>query len=437
MANLSDIFKGKPDYSSLFSPFVNAFTPSNMPVINGTPTPSAYGPNLSYTPYTPAPAAPVVAPPVVNTARPPVTAPAPVVNSAPAPAPVRSKYINPATGAYYTPQEYADSIATKLPVGGTGDIGNYAGNAAANPNQTTQQMQNSAYTLNNTRNDIATGTTDPYKVGAKSGMSYSGAELAAIEKAYAGIYDPALKDVFTKLDLKQKEDAAKLEQKNKLEQMAQQHVYNMAEKGLTGTGLSTSEYVKGENPTVDAWAQRIFDGTAKITDIPVSDKGMRNAVTVALTASGNDLMGKPTKTELGQQTLDSANKLMEMFNAGQGTSMVGSSRIFGGGIAFPGTNSADFETLFNNLLANRSLEGVKFLKGQGQVSDAERLLLKQAMNNLSLSQSEDAFKKNLQTIIDKLNGGQGGISVTDPDGGVHMFSTQADADSFKKAAGII
>ncbi len=46
------------------------------------------------------------------------------------------------------------------------------------------------------------------------------APLAAIEKAYAGIYDPALKDVFSKLDLKQKQDAADLANKTKLSDAA-------------------------------------------------------------------------------------------------------------------------------------------------------------------------------------------------------------------------
>ncbi len=97
--------------------------------------------------------------------------------------------------------------------------------------------------------------------------------------------------------------------------------------------------------------------------------------------------------------------------------------------------SFNFVNLFNTLTANRSLDGVKFLKGQGSVSDAERLLLKQAMSELNLAQGEDAFKSSLQAIIDKLEGNGSGITVTDPDGGIHTFTTQADADSFKKAIG--
>ena len=316
------------------------------------------------------------------------------------------KYRNPVTGAIMSPTEYADFLAKRVT---SGSIPNYAGDALANPNPTSAELMSSANNLNNQRNDIATGTTDPYNVASKSGIAYSPAEMAAIEKAYAGIYDPALNDVFAKLDKKQKEDAAALENKNKLEQMAKQHQYDIELKqtpsGGTGTsGTYAGVYTPGENPTVDAWAQRIFEGSSKITDIPASDKGLRNAVTVALQAYGNQADGRPTTTEIGLQTLDAAKRLMTMFDKGQGTAAVGTSRIFGGSIALPGSDVANFKNLFENLIANRSLEGVKFLKGQGQVSDAERLLLKNAMSELNLNQSEDAFKKSLQAIIDKLEG---------------------------------
>jgi hypothetical protein len=148
-------------------------------------------------------------------ATPPVITPPPVVPpayTAPAPTPTqtRSKYINPATGKYYTPQEYANSVALKIPAGkGTGDIPQYAGDAMTNPNESAAGLNTRATNLNNTRNDTATGTTDPYKVGNKSGIAYSPQELAAIEKAYAGVYDPALNDVFARLKEREKAEEAK------------------------------------------------------------------------------------------------------------------------------------------------------------------------------------------------------------------------------------
>lgn len=73
------------------------------------------------------------------------------------------------------------------------------------PDESASSLRNRARDLTNTRNDIATGTTDPYKVGAESGVAYSPRELAAIEKAYAGVYDPALNDVFERLKTKEDE----------------------------------------------------------------------------------------------------------------------------------------------------------------------------------------------------------------------------------------
>ena len=168
--------------------------------------------------------------------------------------------------------------------------------------------------------------------------------------------------------------------------------------GVVGT------YVAGANPVVDSWANRIQNGSAKITDIPSTKAELRNQVSVALDAMGNSPDGKPTTTELGKAALGTATTLMDMFNKGKGTSMVGASRIFGGGIAFPGTDSADFGNNFDSLKSQLALEGIKYLKGQGAVSDAERALLAQAVTKLSLSQSEDEFKKTLQGIIDKLSG---------------------------------
>ena len=71
--------------------------------------------------------------------------------------------------------------------------------------------------MNIARGDIAVGETDPYKVGSKSGIAYSPTELKAIENAYAGIYDPALNDVFSRLKDRRAEDAKALKREEKLE----------------------------------------------------------------------------------------------------------------------------------------------------------------------------------------------------------------------------
>ena len=141
------------------------------------------------------------------------TAPAASSGWVPAPGVNYDKYKDPATGKIMSPTEYAAYLASKIPQG-NGDIPTYAGNAMTNPNQTANQLNTQATNLNNNRNDIATGTTDPYKAGNQSGIAYSPTELKAIENAYAGIYDPALNDVFSRLKDKEASDksAADLKQ---------------------------------------------------------------------------------------------------------------------------------------------------------------------------------------------------------------------------------
>ena len=148
------------------------------------------------------------------------------------------KYKDPQTGKIMSPVEYANYLASKIPKG-SGQISNYAGDAITNPNQSANELIGRATDLNNSRNDIATGTTDPYKVGSQSGIAYSPEQLKAIENAYAGIYDPALNDVFSRLKDKQAED----KQKADLETSMKAKVFSTNEairqwKATTGTGKS-------------------------------------------------------------------------------------------------------------------------------------------------------------------------------------------------------
>ncbi len=143
----------------------------------------------------------------------PATGPTPPVET---PAPLDySKYINPATGTPYTPSEYADSVAKRA---GGGTIPTYAGDSITGGQKTADELKNKARDLNNERNDISVGAKDPYGIASKSGIQYSPSELSAIEKAYAGIYDPAINDVLNKLDTKQKQDAELATQKEKTKQ---------------------------------------------------------------------------------------------------------------------------------------------------------------------------------------------------------------------------
>lgn len=290
--SLKDFFK------NMSSNFKNsAFVPrtQNLPNDTGsyqTPTPNMSsapsGQNMSYAPrpgqnmsYAPGPINPVVnketPPPVIDK-------PTPIFKGSVTPGPTPattttptnldySKYMNPTTGQPYTAKEYSDMIATRA---GAGAIPNYAGDAITKGPQTVEELTRKARELNIARNDMAVGETDPYKAASKSGLQYSPAELAAIEKAYAGIYDPAIQDVFTKLEIKQKEDEkektrleniekAELESKNRLKEMGIQHGYDLELKktpsgdsvasGVPNTGefAATVDLVSGMgNPSVYA-----------------------------------------------------------------------------------------------------------------------------------------------------------------------------------------
>lgn len=171
-----------------------------------------------------------------------------------------------------------------------------------------------------------------------------------------------------------------------------------------GGGSGTGGYTPGTNPTVDAWAERIQSGAAKITDIPAGQASLRNQVTVALNAMGNSLEGKPTTTELGKAALSTAQELLSKFKSGTGVDAVGTNSLFNA-IALPGTSKANFIVDFKSLKDQLSLDGVKYLKGQGAVSDSERALLASAITKLNLKQSKAEFEKTLNGIITKLSGG--------------------------------
>lgn len=146
-----------------------------------------------------------------------------------------------------------------------------------------------------------------------------------------------------------------------------------------------------------SWATNITNGTAKLTDVP---KGLKNAVSNLLASEG----GKAS--ELKTNALSTATQLLgRIGNPGTGNSVplgtVGLSSKFG---VLPGTKGADFVNNYNTLKSLLSLDNVKYLKGQGQISDSERKLLEDAASQLSRSQSRSEFVKTLNNIIGNLQG---------------------------------
>lgn len=355
---------------------------------------------------------PVVAQPTVPVA-PKI---APVVQPPTPPAPPAldySKYTDPVTGQVLSPQQYADMVA-KRAVGGS--VPNYAGDALTQGPQTTKQLQSTATDLNNQRNDIATGTADPYKAGSKSGIAYSPTDLAAIEKAYAGIYDPALKDVFNKLDAKEKEDAASRENKNKLEQMAQQHKYDLELKktssgdSSTTPGTNSSVYVEGADPNVDSWVQRISRNEAKLSDITgVKNQGLKNLVNQGLNS-------QKARTAASSGNLNDINTINTLLTNPQLDNISGPIDQYTGGVFSQAkTAKVDYDQIYGAIQLAKAGQ----IKGQGAVSDFERTVLRQASGAIDRGQSDEEFKKaliKLRGVLMTASGLEAPIRVTSPTG---------------------
>ena len=312
-----------------------------------------------------------------------------------------SKYTDPATGRVLNPQEYADMLARRVT---SGSIPSYAGDTITGGGmETPEQIATRGRVLNNERNDIATGATDPYKVGSQSGIAYSPAELSAIEKAYAGIYDPALKEVFNKLDKKEKEDAAVSASKQKLSEMALSHKYDL-------------EKIDKQFSNEKSLKQIEQDFKAKDTTSQIS----------------------PYQTERSARTLQSADELL--LKAKENPS------IFGRSAAAPipdflrSDDYRNFESELNTLKAAIAFgeltamrEASKTGGALGNVSNIELSLLESALGALKMSQSPENFQNQLVKIKESINrwnkaagsvstGGTVGAQQYAPDGTLVEFT---------------
>ncbi len=75
------------------------------------------------------------------------------------------------------------------------DIAKYKHEVLNSSDMPLEDLYRAAQGLNDSRNDIATGTTDPFNLGVHSNIPFSPDQLAGIEKRLAGSYDPAINDV--------------------------------------------------------------------------------------------------------------------------------------------------------------------------------------------------------------------------------------------------
>lgn len=446
MASLNDLFKKN---STLFGP-TNGYgivptRTQNLPNDTGSyQTPSGQPPSLSsvYSGDTSKAVPSLVAAPIAK----------PIVKKTSSPVPSGqdtvdvSKYINPKTGTIYTQKEYADKIASTLPQNTAqqnGDVPQFAGDTLTQGSQTTEQLQNTASGLNNARNDLAVGESDPYKVGNESGVAYTPAELTAIEKAYAGIYDPAINTALSKLDTKQKEDAAALDSKNQLTLQAQKHKDDLELKrtpsgdSTSGIGSGSNLYVPGQNLTVDAYVNRLNNGDLTEADLikylpGVKNTDIRNQITLALNQT------RQNSAKSGQN-LDIVNNINTLLSNPGASEISGPIDQFLGGYA--GT-AKDAKTTYNYIKDNLALiKAQTALKGQGQISDFERKILDNASSAISRGQDDESFKNALIQVKGALLSSSGvptSVEVTDSRGNktTQSLDTNGIRDAIRNGATI-
>jgi len=180
---------------------------------------------------------------------------------------------------------------------------------------------------------------------------------------------------------------------------------------------STGVYTAGANPAVDGWIKQINAGAAKISDVPAALKSI-----VIQGLSGDDQKSSQLKTDAAT----SAQQLLARLSSGGSGFGVGVGSVLP---VIPGSKTADFVRNLDNLKSLLSLDNVKYLKGQGQISDAERKLLADSATQLDRTQSPDQFRQTLTSIVTALNGANAGA----PDSGSQSYNT-ASGKSFDYAA---
>lgn len=181
--------------------------------------------------------------------------------------------------------------------------------------------------------------------------------------------------------------------------------YAQQEKAAGRTPQSYAEFTGGGgggtgNETVDSWVKLINEGKANITNVP---KEYKNSVAQGLSQNP----ATKEATELQKDALSAAKDLLAKWDNGEGHNAVGGNitnrlGVVGDWLA-QGKPKADFIQRLTNLSSKLQLDSVKYLKGQGAISEGERAILSNSAMNLNRNQSEPEFRKNLQDIVNTLN----------------------------------
>lgn len=333
-----------------------------------------FGENMSRMPAGAGAPAPVAAPAVaapVNPSRAPVAAPvaAPAV-AQPQQAQVPKQWMK-ADGSIKTPDEIvADMASTLKSSAQAGDVGRLAADQFSGVNKSAEELATEARKISNVRNDIAVGESDPYRVASRSGIAFTPEQLGAIEKAYAGIYDPALAGAMSKLEAKQKADEESAQWERDLNKISILHKNDL------------------EKMETDFGYQKIIEGM-KIAAQKAKEAGVGGI--------------SPYQEERSIRTVQSVDELLGQVN--NWTTGFGSLLS-----SIPTSDARSFKAQLDTLKSSIAFgeltamrEASKTGGALGNVSNIELGLLENAMGALDRAQKPEEVRIQLTKIKDSIN----------------------------------
>jgi hypothetical protein len=357
---------------------------------------------------------------------------------------VPPQYLKP-DGTMKTPEEVAAEIANSLKMaGGAPDVGRLAVDQF-NTGKTAEELQVDTARINNIRNDIAVGESDPFKIASASGIAYTPEELRAIEQAYAGVYDPALDTAMTKLEQRRLEDQNKAERDARLEEIkltaqlnaeadrnqqftlspdevrydAQGNV--IASGGSSGGGDLGFMYTPGSNPTVDSYVKGIQDGVLKPSDVPGEYMNLVAQGLAAGGGGGDTNQNKFVRTQ-AQEALTNIGTALDYLEGRQGGTINTADNalqrsIFG---FIPGTDAKNLEAVVTTVKALIGFDALQKMRENsptggalGNITEKELGYLQSVQGSLDLNQGTEQLVntlKRIQQSFDTLN------IINSPDG---------------------
>lgn len=307
---------------------------------------------------------------------------------------ILQEWINP-KGGFYTPDEVAENRLKNMPQQPEGDINRYIGQEYENPDMTADQLKEQMKLLNNARNDIAVGETDPYGL-IDADLQFSPAEIQAIRSAQAGIYDPAITSAQVKLEARQQRDASNEQSAQRMRELQfqaendQNAPYTLSKDqvrydgqgnpiavGMSDESTVPTTYTPGQDSVADSWVKNIQTGQAGIKDVPDEYKSAVNqglATTLPpVSKTAKKLSGVISKIlEYDEDELDDISGFWKVPTS-----------VFG--VNIDGTTGAKIRTLTKQLQGTLAIKDRSQFNGQGAISDFEFRVLQQAASDLGIN----------------------------------------------------